>query len=231
MIMIKYLKNLIRNNFGRSLEFRQIDFYSYSLLNSVLKPNKFLPYTTAAISPTALLHILNFITTFRPKNIVEIGSGISTVYIAELIKVNNLVTRFYSIENDLEWINIIKSFMNEDSKVDFIHAELNEEMNFHSHKFKWFDTKVLDQNLNKNEIDLLIIDGPPGNIPYARAGAFLYFKEQIEGQNLFYFFDDTDRKEERKIVESKGGEYQHFASYTTGGKKQPYCVVPVSYYK
>ncbi len=229
--MLKHLKNLIRNNLGRSLEPRQTDSFSYSLLTSVLKLNKFQPYTTTAISPTALLHILNFITTFRPKNIVEIGSGMSTVYIAKLLAVNEITARFYSIENDLKWINIIKNHLDEDSKVDFIHAELNEEMNFQGHKFKWFDTKVLDKNLNKNEIDLLIIDGPPGKIPYARAGAFIYFKEQIEEQSLFYFFDDTDRKKEKFIVESIGGEYKHFGSYSSGGKKQPYHVVPVSCYK
>ena len=67
----------------------------------------FMPQSSNAISPTLMLHVLNDLIIKQRKSIAEFGSGISTIYMAKIIKDKQLNARIYSIDEDEQWKSII----------------------------------------------------------------------------------------------------------------------------
>jgi hypothetical protein len=202
--MLNKIKQLFHiNRKIEELEQNHINSYSFNILSAFLDSQKFIPFTSWSISPSGLLHIINYITINQPKVVVEFGSGITTFYISELIKKNNLVTKFYSVDHDEQWIEIVKKNLDNDI-TNFILAPLSQKKTLNKHFFNWYDENILNQNLDKKEVELIIIDGPPGEIPFSRAGAFQYFSEQIKTESLTYFLDDSNRDIEKEIIKLYG---------------------------
>lgn len=167
--------------------------------------NIFFPITTWSISPKEVLHICNDIIINNRENIIEFGTGFSTICIAQLLKINNLNVNFYSIESSEEWadkvlINLKK--LNLDKYVKIIVSPIDTvttEFAIHN-QTKWYDVDVLNLKLKDiKEIDLIIVDGPYGGItPFARYSAVPYLKEKIH-DNFTVFLDDFSRNTEREI--------------------------------
>ena len=195
--------------------------YSSVLLGSFFKMRSYIPITPWGISPTGIVQILNHITIYKPRVVLELGSGISTVYIAKLIAQNGLTTRFYSVDNDQAWMNGVGEWIRNEEAADhvrFVHAPLTSELSYKGRQIRWYETRALDQTVQKDAVDFLIVDAPSGDLPYSRAGAFLYFAEEIASGTLSYFLDDAHRKEEKEIVETLGYNNRFHLDYAMGGK-------------
>jgi hypothetical protein len=202
--------NKISNSFTRG----NYEKNSINDINALINLNNlidvYLPWSQSAIKPSILKKILNDILVNKRTAIAECGSGISTLYIASLIKQHSLDSaKFYSIDHNKEWINVLRSYCNKldlNSEVQFIHAPLKKfENNFR--EVDWYDSAILDSKLNKVSIDQLIVDGPPAYKPklkYSRYPAAIYFKKKI-ADNFSIFLDDTDRKAEKLIKEKWSG--------------------------
>src|SRR5690554_4806588 len=65
----------------------------YAQLSRLFPESNFIPFTTWTISPSVILHILNDIVINNRSNIIEFGSGASTLYIAKLIQTLKLDTQ------------------------------------------------------------------------------------------------------------------------------------------
>jgi len=98
--------------------------------------SEYVPWTGASIHPTALLYLLNDITIHKRKHVVECGSGISTIYIASLIKQLPQNITFHSIDHDDYWLSVVQNNLKEhnlENFVDLIHAPLTgQNKNFNS---------------------------------------------------------------------------------------------------
>lgn len=213
----------------------EINNYSFNIVNSFLRLQSFVPLSSWTISPTAILHILNYIALYKPKIIVEFGMGLSTLYISKLIEQNKLDSQLFSIDHDKYWIEHVQSWLKTEQQsynVHLLHTPLKENFSFKSHRIQWYDTAVLDKHITKEQVELLVIDAPPKAFLYSRAGALLYFAEQLQSGQLNYFFDDANRKEEKEILNSLGVDTMYFLDYALGGKReQKFNTIPISLYK
>jgi hypothetical protein len=186
-----------------------------------------LPWTSSSLRPSALVKILNDIIVNRKTNIIEFGSGISTVYIANIISkidVKNEIT-FYSIDHNQDWINILKGILkrlNLNDKVKFICAPLDKS-GLSLKNLDWYSEKILDEQQFHNAFDLILIDGP---LAYTKelelsrypAVPYLHHKKLISS-NVSIYLDDINRRGEEKIVELleiKYG-YKFKRNYLEGG--------------
>ena len=177
--------------------------------NSLKPINTYLPVTTWSLNPSLIVHILNDIIVNNRKSIIEFGSGLSTFYIAHLIKKNKLDVKFYSVDSNNDWIEIVKRNLKDEQileQVKMIYSPLTpSDFDFKEHK-EWYDTKVLDDHLSEDIFDLVIVDGPWGGFKYGRFGAVSYLFPDKLDNNYFIVLDDTHRTEEMEIVEKEGAE-------------------------
>jgi hypothetical protein len=211
---------------------KTIQAYSLNILHSYFKNVPAFPMTTWSMSPTAILHLMNYILIYKPKRILEFGAGSSTIFINQLIKEKALDCYFICIEHDLNWLSLIRETSEDNEKAEFHQVNLNEPLNFNSYKFEWFNFKSLDSILKNEPLDLVIIDAPIAyNNPFCRAGAFIYLEEKIKKDSLSYFLDDANRLGEKTIAENLGKNNQWGLDYVLGGKPLPYDCTPITYKK
>jgi hypothetical protein len=238
--MIKTAKKLLRQTLlkykaGNQRSVIEINHYSLSIIHSFLPLQPFIPFTSWAISPTGLLHILNYVSTYKPKVIVELGMGISTLYINKLIEQNKLDCVLYSVDHDLLWKEQMEGWLQAaglEKRAQLIHAPLREGYSFKSKPIQWYDTQLLDAQIPKDEVAFLVIDAPPASFPYSRAGAFLYFSDQLSAGKANYFLDDARREHEQEILHLLGINDTRYLDYAIGGKcPQVFDTTPVSLFK
>lgn len=181
----------------RNLEL-QADLKINDLLASV-ELNKiqagFIPKSSYSMSPALLLHIINDVMINRRRCILEIGSGVSTVYISQIIAGSQSETSFISLDEDAKWQDTIRSYVksnNCENMVQFLSVPVD--------KGKWFKESILVDELSRigRTFDCVIVDGPSTkddtNVR-ERAVSFLHEKALLS-ENYIIFFDDTCRKAE-----------------------------------
>jgi predicted O-methyltransferase YrrM len=195
--------NLLKKFVLRDLVLEIKDIRSLELLKNV--HSEFIPWTGASIHPTALLYVLNDITIHRRKNIVECGSGISTIYVAGLIKGLNADIKFQSIDHDENWLSILSEHLQKNDlqeHVDLIHAPLAYCQHCVDKSYQWYDPQVLDQKVTSEPIDLLFVDGPPAKsrkCDYSRYPALAYFRSNLAEKHTV-ILDDACRKGEMETA-------------------------------
>ena len=186
----------------------QNENFALTLLLKLFKDETFFPLTNWTMVPSEILHICNDILINKRISIIEFGGGFSTLCIAQLIKIYNLDIKFTCVENDLEWIEKIKSQLkmhNLDGIVQIVHAPIkpvSKEFSFNNQEV-WYDIETINQIMNQyNEIDLIIIDGPYGKLsPYVRFSAIPVLKAKM-ATNYAVFLDDTNRPDEIEICKN-----------------------------
>ncbi|MDR1104049.1 MAG: glycosyltransferase [Endomicrobium sp.] len=205
----KELINICKNN--EHLNYTQLE--SLFWLSKRLKiKNSLPPMRNWAMSPDVLLKLHEYITNAKPKTVLEFGSGVSTIVICDALSQNNS-GRLISIEH-------LEKFMEETMEViknenlslflDLRLAQLKIWTGEHLCNEKpvfWYDEKIVD-TLDLKEIDLLIIDGPPGNTnPYARYPALPILYKNLSNK-VQVWLDDTNRKDEAEIAHAWAEKYK-----------------------
>ncbi|WP_283642212.1 class I SAM-dependent methyltransferase [Croceibacter atlanticus] len=200
----KKIRVFFDNYFKKGYANQQLIYDSHKLKN--LFPNGFFyPETDWSLSSSFIVDALNTILIKDSKFIVEFGSGISTFYIAKLLQVYNLKTKFISIESNLDWANKQRNWLkcqNLDNFVTIIDAPLTNVSSVNSYKSQrtWYSEKILyDILTNLPPIDLVLVDGPFGeSSPYSRYSAVPFLKDFL-AEDFTIFLDDTIRKQEYEI--------------------------------
>jgi hypothetical protein len=192
-------------------------------LNSTLSNGYFIPYSTVSISPLAMVYILNHIIINNVKVIVEFGTGISTIYLNNLIEKHQLELKVYSIDHDKQWQDNLKNQYNL-TNIDFISSELTTFDNFENQGYCWYDESFLSK-INKGEVDLVIVDAPlrAGNT-YGRAGAFKLFESEFSRIGFTIILDDTNDSSTFEIIKKycpSAVQYKDFSVYSNGLKYIP----------
>jgi predicted O-methyltransferase YrrM len=192
------------------------DILAINYLQSLLK-NSYLPITSSSISPSNLVYIMNDIVLNKRHNILEFGSGISTILIGRLISQNKLNSNIVSIEHDSDWVNFIQEYIDNENLSNFInliYSPLN-------NGFYNLNPMLLNQ-----KFDMVIIDGPPAyeiDKQEARYPTFPFIKDKLN-ENSIVFIDDADRDGEKNIIKKWENEFNikfdiienSFAIYSKG---------------
>jgi predicted O-methyltransferase YrrM len=210
----KELITICKNN--EHLSHTQIE--SLFWLSKRLKiKNSLPPMKNWAMSPDVLLKLHEYITNAKPKTILEFGSGVSTIVICDALSQNNS-GRLISIEHlekfMKETMEVIKN-ENLSSFLDLRLAQLKiwtgEHLSSEKRVF-WYDEKVIDTS-NLKEIDLLIIDGPPGNTnPYARYPSLPILYKNLSNEAQVWL-DNTNRKDEATIANTWAEKYKLISNF------------------
>lgn len=166
---------------------------------------KYLPWTDSALRPATVQMILNDIVVNRKKIIVELGGGISTIYICRLLtqlKSDGIQRKLYCVEHDGQWAQILKKILLEENistdLFEILHCPL--EPYSSENKTPWYSQNAALASINS--VDLLLVDGPPAyrkDIEMAREPALPYFEKSLSGDASIYL-DDIDRTAERIIA-------------------------------
>lgn len=176
-------------------------------INSLLGKSAYVPWTSSALSPSAVAVVLNDVAINNRSNIVELGSGVSTIYTSLLLKSakGKSQKKLYSVEHDGAWVREMRSILQThgtEEFVEFVYAPLKKtKLSYQG--AKWYDTNVLDEVFGDVVVDQLLVDGPPAfrdEIKYSRYPAMSFFENKLNG-NCCIILDDIDRDSERHIAQ------------------------------
>jgi Methyltransferase domain len=163
----------------------------------------YLPWSGYAMRPSGVVKILNEMVIHQRSTIVECGAGLTTVYIASLLRQRG-VGHLYTIEHDAEWIAVVRGLLAQgglEAYVTLIHAPLvGCELSLDG--ADWYDRGVIGAAMGDRRIDLLVVDGPPAyDEPrqFARYPAAVYFQPRFAG-DFAIVLDDIDRAGEQRIL-------------------------------
>lgn len=186
-------------------------------------PEGFILETGFSISYQTIQHILNDIYVFKPKVILEFGSGLSTLIINKFLEKENLLeTVFISIDQDKSWQELLKPKC---PKTHFFDFEVSKDSIFSYSRGVWYEIPEKHDLLSLNP-DLVIVDAPKGSdSEMARYGVLPFLRNQRK-ENLILYLDDTNRTDERNIGDLlktelgfqqifKGQNYSRFSNCNT----------------
>jgi predicted O-methyltransferase YrrM len=178
----KLTKSLNEQKTQNQHAYRQLEAF-YQLI-SLLKFTAPIPPTRGWVaSPDLLLTMTDVIRTHKPRLVVELGSGVSTLVIAKAgAKKFAIKTRAMLKEHGVRGVEVrVAPLASHGSGVD------------------WYDTSKLG---DIKGIDLLFIDGPPGsNSPNARKPALQELLGRLSPKAVI-IMDDVKRPAERELAEA-----------------------------
>ena len=182
---IKELKDQLWHSYRQSEALQQ--------LFALLKFSAPIPPTRSwAASPDLLLTIADLVRTRKPRLVVELGSGVSTLIVAKAG-----ARKVISIDNSAEFAMKTREML-KDHKVRGVEVRVAP-LKSHASGVDWYDTAKL-KDLKK--IDMLIIDGPPGSKnPDARKPALKELLAKLS-PNVVVVIDDVNRIGERQLAEA-----------------------------
>lgn len=184
---------------------RRLETFCLKKVCETLNEEDFSRMDHYSMSTYGLFFLGNDILLNNKKNILEFGSGISTIYMARLIEKYNLDTRITTVEHNFGYLSNLKEVISQsnlDHFVSFIHAPLCTDVRMGDDN-KWYDETILNECLNKSKkYDMIVIDGPPAyskNIELSRYGA-IPFAIDITSNDCSIFLHDAQRQGEQKIM-------------------------------
>ncbi|MGP4971192.1 MULTISPECIES: class I SAM-dependent methyltransferase [Psychrobacter] len=212
----KLNQNIIKS---QNLIYSQLE--SLSWLQRRLLPKTQLPALRGwASSPDVLLYLHTHIMQTKPKVVVEFGSGASTLVIADALSQNG-EGMLFSIEHSdgygaqtlfqLEQ-NCLQNWV--DLRIGGLVLWEEEHLNPEeaSKPSLWYPISLLQDIEN---VDLIWVDGPPGNTcPYSRYPALPALSNQLS-ENAEVWMDDTIRQVEKDICEDWAQKYGFDLEYIT----------------
>lgn len=163
----------------------------------------YLPWSSFALRPSALVGILNEIVIHRRRRVVELGGGVSTLYLGRLLQ--RLDGRQDTVEHDEDWATLLDEQLAAEGLgevVNVVHAPLAPTSRGWEPGAQWYaEDKVAD--LRSGEpVDLLVVDGPPAwsrERRHARYPALPFFRDLL-APRAAVILDDIDRRGEREVV-------------------------------
>jgi predicted O-methyltransferase YrrM len=222
MFILVKLKEYFRETYKSNLELRHHskkndDVYALSLLQSLLNNYPYVPFTSTGMRPVVLAYILNEIVVNSRRDIIEFGSGISTILMARLIRKNNLRAKVYSVEHDPLWIKKLGKLLSEEDLLDLVHfieAPL-EEIETDMGSLNWYSKKNIFSEIEGAKFDLVIVDGPPAHSSKSRFSRYPAFGEIISylKDDCCLILDDIDRPGEKIIVEMLSEKFPEYHSW------------------
>jgi hypothetical protein len=192
-------------------------------------------------APDFLLYLHTWICKYKPALVVETGSGVTTLVIADALRQNG-VGKLISLEHLQEYADKTYETLADEELTQWVELRVGELEPWKGEHLNPKDAEKPSRwyplNLEGiHNIDLLVVDGPPGNTClYARYPALPAFFERL-APTAEVWMDDANRKEEKEISEEwakrYGFELEFIAlekgmSRLTRRAAQPPTTVPVT---
>ena len=168
---------------------------SYRSLEKKLGLDKALPVTEHWSAAADFLKIISdYCLDKKPQAIVECSSGTSSLVLARCCQLNR-IGHVYSLENGEEFVTQTSRQLNDfllSDYCDVIHAQL-QGVQLNNEYFQWYALN----NLPEIEIDMLVIDGPPGFLQkHSRYPALQMLTDKLS-KHCAIFLDDAARVDEQ----------------------------------
>lgn len=187
--------------FGRLARCRVIRPASSHPISTILAHDEW--KTSFSISDHTLLWLWQFLAKHRPKRILELGSGMSTLVFAKYIELctDTVRPRFVSIDHDAEWLGITATRVEELRLVSYVSLQqvsvqpLITDGPFHGRPSYGLNCDVLENYLGSP--DLIFIDGPPSTI--GRSATFPAIFPMLKGSSNV-LVDDASRTAETEMM-------------------------------
>ncbi|WP_207171557.1 class I SAM-dependent methyltransferase [Nesterenkonia sp. E16_7] len=157
------------------------------------------PTGNFALDAQALLHLLHLIRTKRPRRILELGSGTSTIWMAYLCR--ELGIQLISLDHLEGYASRTREGLKRHGLEDVVDLRVAplETYELDGKSFEWYSRDAIS---SLDQIDFLIIDGPPESTgPRARFPAVPVLWDRLSG-HASVVLDDTHREGEVKILKS-----------------------------
>jgi predicted O-methyltransferase YrrM len=150
-----------------------------------------------ALNPTDLLGILFLIERQRPKLVLELGSGTSSVWIGYALE--KIGGRLISIDHEAEFARRTRTLLTAHG-LDHV-AEVRDTplrpVDVEGTEFSWYD---VDGLADVDGVDLMLVDGPPGGVgPLARYPALHVLCGKLSA-TATVVLDDANRPDEKDVL-------------------------------
>ena len=171
---------------------------SYQALEKSLGFEKALPVSENWSAAADFLKIISDCCLDRkPETIVECSSGTSSLVLAQCCKLNRC-GHVYSLENSEEFAmqtcEQLAGYSLSDY-ADVVYSPLKK-VSINGRSYQWYDLK----NLSETEIELLVIDGPPGFIQDNSRYPAMPLLNDMMAKHCVIFLDDAAREDEKEVV-------------------------------
>jgi hypothetical protein len=170
----------------------------------------YVAWTSWSMRPAALATIVNEIVLKQRRQVLELGSGTSTLFLARAL--SGVGGNLISVEHDAEWASYIEQCIRAESLEHVARVELIQLAPFAPEEpapeatdwpdpEMWYDMDAL-RAVCPSTIDMLIVDGPPAgrleNVK-VRHPAVPVLKHAL-ADDFTIFLDDVDRGAEQETV-------------------------------
>jgi hypothetical protein len=168
----------------------------------------FKPWPASAIAPSALKMVINDIIINQRSTVIEFGAGLSTVYLAKVLK--DTGGRLISIESDCQWAQLVQGWLAAEGLSEAVNMVIAPmaPCSIGIGGLEWYDTDIVKNAIRDDMIDCVLVDGPiayKAGMGLARYPAIPTIKHRL-ADRFSIFLDDTNRPGERQITESWGRE-------------------------
>lgn len=182
---------------------------------------KYIPWTDASLRPAAVRALLNETVIQDRLRVLEFGTGLSTLFLADYFKTQEPSGMVVSVEEDEKWRDTVKEYLR-DLGVTPRHCKLIEApirpYKGSSPVADWYDTSVLSEKLSGMEFDMVFVDGPVAweegreGIRYPA----LPFASHYLSDDPVVFLDDAAREGEKQISQRWADEYDLEYDFVAG---------------
>lgn len=169
-----------------------------------LASHSYEPWSTFAMRPAGLVSVLNDIVVNGRTSVVECGAGLSTFYVARVMRDRGGHLR--SLEHDAGWAKFVGAQLVREGLSDHatvIHAPLSPvSYGWDPGRWLWYTEDTVADVVSGATIDLLVVDGPPAASPglaHARYPAVSILRPVL-AKDYTIVLDDIHRRGEQEIV-------------------------------
>lgn len=166
-----------------------------------------------AIDSQALAQVLSLVEEHKPKRILELGSGTSTIWVGYLCQ--SFGGKLVTLDHLEHYLELTRTAVRRHELTEVIDSRLAplEPTEIDGKTFQWYSTDALT---DLAEIEMVIIDGPPASTgPQARYPALPNVVDLL-APNALIVLDDAHRQDEADIVDSWLGTYPDFEHIEQG---------------
>ena len=164
-----------------------------------LRPNRSFPKTRSwAASPDLLHYLYRYVLQKRPQQILECGSGLSTLIFAYALRGTGDAGRVIALEHSDDYAASTRQLLEEHELTEYAEVRLAPLTDVHigGEVWTWYDPAALPAG----PIEVALVDGPPGDLgSHARFPALPMLLDRL-APAADVFLDDTGRQEESEIV-------------------------------
>lgn len=187
-------------------------------LHQLIRFDAVSPWMTGwAATPEFAATLYDIVRDRRPRTVIELGSGASTIILAAALEQNG-GGRLVSVDQDADYAAQTRAALERhglSQAAQVVHAPLTE-TRLDGEIWMWYDVR----NIPSDEtIDLLIVDGPHRELQkMSRYPALPLLIDRLS-PDAVVILDDAGRKDERRAVQRWASEYQDFTVRFLNSKK------------